>query len=497
MRKLKNSVPTSTSAAMAGMSENTALKYRRSGMMPSQSQAVHNWRTRKDPFDDVFSRLAGFLKLEPGLQAVTLFDFVQREYPGQFSDGQLRSMQRRVKFWRATEGAGREVYFEQEHLPGHLGQSDFSHMTRLGVTIGRQSFPHMIYHFVLTYSNWEFARTCFSESFESLSEGLQAALWTLGGVPLKHRTDCLTSAVNDLGNPEEFTARYSALARHYGMELQHIQPRHPNENGDVEQSHNRFVERIDQALMLRGSRDFDSRAEYEQFLTRHVSVANQGRSERFCAESAVLRPLPSQRLDSCRLLKVRVGHGSTVKVLFNVYSVHSRLIGEQVDAAVQSERIDILLGNQVVQRLPRLRGRGGHHIDYRHIIDWLVRKPGAFDQYVYRDALFPSSHFRIAYDTFTATRPVEGKKDYLNLLKLAADAGQSRVEHALQSLLTAQQPLHIETVKQFVTLQSGPAAPTDVQIRPVNLSDYDSLLTSPFDAFPSAVDAFGTEVHHA
>ena len=173
MKQHKDGAPFGVSAAKSGMTEKTARKYRQSGILPSQSKPAHDWRTRKDPFEDVFSLLSGMLKIEPGLQASTLFDFVQREYPGQFSDGQLRSMQRRVKFWRATEGDGKEVYFEQEHPPGQLGQSDFSHMTRLGVTIGRQSFPHMIYHFVLTHSNWEFARTCFSESFESLSECLR------------------------------------------------------------------------------------------------------------------------------------------------------------------------------------------------------------------------------------------------------------------------------------------------------------------------------------
>jgi len=350
---------------------------------------------------------------------------------------------------------------------------------------------------VLTYSNWEFARTCFSESFESLSEGLQDALWTLGGVPFKHRTDCLTAAVKELGNREEFTDRYLALGRHYNMDLQHIQPQHPNENGDVEQSHNRLFERIDQALMLRGSRDFSSREEYEQFLTKHIDVANQARSERFRVEVCALRALPAQRLDSSRRIKVRVGPGSTVSILFNVYSVHSRLIGEHVDAEVSSEHIDIRLGKQVVERLPRLRGRGGHCIDYRHIIDWLVRKPGAFEEYVYRDCLFPSSHFRIAYDTLTASRPVEGKKDYLKLLKLAADEGQWRVERALQSLLAAQQVLHVDSVKQLVTFENAPATPTDVQINPINLSEYDTLLTSPFETRPTADAVFGSEVSHA
>jgi len=488
--------PLSLSAAKAGMARNTARKYLRIGKSPSESKPIHDWRTRKDPFSGVFDELSGFLKAEPGLQASKLFEHVQRQYPGQFSDGQLRSLQRRVKFWRATEGAGKEVFFEQEHVAGDLCQSDFCHMTRLGVTICRQSFPHLVYHFVLTFSNWEFVRVCFSESFESLSEGLQEALWTLGAVPKRHRTDCLTAAVHNLGNREEFTQRYDALGRYYGLELVHIQPNRPNENGDVEQSHYRFVERIDQALMLRGSRDFASRREYEQFLFKHAALANQTRSDRFALDRAALGSLPAKRLDCCRRLKVRVGKGSTVSVQNNVYSVPSRLIGERVDAAVRSEHIDILLGNQVVLTVPRLRGRGGKNIDYRHVIDWLVRKPGAFDQYVHRDALFPSSHFRIAYDALTAVRPVEGKKEYLKLLKLAADEGQARVEHVLRSHLESRQPPCVSEIADLVAAHNMPASAAVARIAPVDLLDYDALLASPLECGQSA-DVREAEVCHA
>jgi hypothetical protein len=497
MKQVSLGTPLSVSAAKAGMARNTARKYVRSGNPPSQSKPVHDWRTRKDSFECVFDELAGFLKSEPGLRASTLFDYVQRQYPGQFSDGQLRSLQRRVKFWRATEGAGKEIFFAQEHIAGDLCQSDFCHMTRLGVTICHQSFAHLVYHFVLTYSNWEFVRICFSESFESLSEGLQEALWTLGGVPSKHRTDCLTAAVQNLGNREEFTQRYEALGRHYGLELAHIQPRHPNENGDVEQSHNRFVERIDQALMLRGSREFESRAEYAHFLAKHVTVANQARAERFSVESPLLHALASQRLDCCRRLKARVGPGSTVSVLNNVYSVPSRLMGERVDAVVRSEHIDILLGNQVVYTVARLRGRRGHRIDYRHIIDWLVRKPGAFDQYVYRDALFPSSHFRIAYDTLIASRPVEGKKEYLRVLKLAADEGQARVESILRWLLESRRQPHADRIRELLAAQNAPAAPVEAWIAPVDLSDYDCLLASALGTGRPIEESLELEVCHA
>ena len=244
-------------AAKAGMDVKTARKYLADGRLPSEQKAGagrgERARTRSSRSGKKFARRSD---ANPGLEAKTLFEALQRECPGEFADGQLRTLQRQIKRWRALEGPGREVFFAQVHVPGRLGQSDFTHMNELGVTIGGQSFPHLLYHFVLTYSNWEDVTICYSESFESLSEGLQNALWELGGVPLRHRTDRLSTAVNNMSDEKEFTDRYEALLRHYRLEGQKIQAGKANENGDVEQRHHRFKRAVDQALMLRGSRDF-------------------------------------------------------------------------------------------------------------------------------------------------------------------------------------------------------------------------------------------------
>ena len=198
-------------AAKADMDEKTARKYRSLGKLPHEVRVEHFWRTREDPFDDVWAGVEEKLRINPGLEAKTLFEDLQRRYPGRFGDGQLRTLQRRVKIWRALQGPPREVFFPQVHKPGELCQSDFTSMNSLGVTIQRQPFEHLLYHFVLTYSNWEAGTICFSESFESLSEGLQNALWELGGVPERHRTDRLSAAVQKPDQPEEFTQRYRAL----------------------------------------------------------------------------------------------------------------------------------------------------------------------------------------------------------------------------------------------------------------------------------------------
>ena len=248
--------PLYRAALKVGMNAKTARKYRHADRLPSESLTPRTWRTREDPFQDVWPQLRDLLELNPGLQAKTLFEDLQRRFPGRFPDIQLRTLQRKIKAWRATEGPAKEVFFDQIHRPGQLAASDFTHMNDLHVTLAGEPFDHMVYHLVLTYSNWETATVCFSESFESLSQGLQNALWELGGVPQMHRTDRLSAAVNNLGDRDLFQQRYRALLAHYGLKAQAINARKAHENGDAEQSHHRFKTAVDQALMLRGSRDF-------------------------------------------------------------------------------------------------------------------------------------------------------------------------------------------------------------------------------------------------
>jgi len=259
LRKLsKTEKNQEVAAAKAGTDPKTAREYLKDPRLPSERKEDRKWRTRDDPFTEVWEEVRGQIDANPGLEAKTLFEALQRKYPGQFADGQIRTLQRRLKRWRATEGPEREVFFKQQHIAGRLGQSDFTHMNDLTITIGAQSFPHMLFHFVLTFSNWEAVSLCYSESFESLSDGLQNALWELGGVPLEHRTDRMSLAVNNGSDEREFTARYEALMRHYKMTGQKIRTGRPNENGDVEQRHYRLKRAVGQALMLRDSRDFGS-----------------------------------------------------------------------------------------------------------------------------------------------------------------------------------------------------------------------------------------------
>lgn len=478
MRSLKTEKTLAAAAAKAGMDEKTARKYRDLGRMPSEVKKPHTWRTRPDPFAEVWDGVREKLDANAGLEAKTLFADLQRRYPGRFADGQLRTFQRRVKAWRAREGPAREVFFPQVHRPGELCQSDFTYMNALGVTIQGQPFAHLIYHFVLPYSNWETGTICFSESFESLSEGLQNALWELGGVPRAHRTDRLSTAVQKTEHPEEFTRRYTGLLAHYDLEGRKIQAAQPHENGDVEQRHHRFKRALDQALMLRGSRDFASRAEYAAFVRNLFSQLNAGRRERFGQELAVLRCLPQRRLEAYKRVDARVSRFSTIRVNHNVYSVHSRLIGERVEVRLYAEQLDVWYGQKRIETIPRLRGEKRARINYRHVIDWLVRKPGAFENYRWRDELFPTSRFRIAYDQLKQGSGARGHKDYLQILYLAAYENEQAVDEALRHLIDQGQSITVDAVREIVRSGEPLPPPTDVTIAPTDLAEYDTLLGS-------------------
>lgn len=466
-----------TASAKAGMDEKTARKYIKLGWLPSEIKKEHDWRTREDPFADVWPEVCSKLEIAPELEAKTLFEDLQRRYSGRFSDGQLRTMQRKIKAWRASCGPPQEVFFPQSHEPGKLGQSDFTHMEDLGITIGGLRFDHLLYHFVLTYSNWETGSICFSESFESLSEGIQNALWTLGAVPRMHRTDCLTTAVQKADHPEEFTRRYQDLLDHYGLTGCKTNPSSPHENGDIEQRHHRFKRTVEQTLLLRGSRDFNNRDAYEQFLRGLFGRLNAGRKERYLQEQAAMRRLPERRIDSCKKMTKKVGPSSTIRVNHNVYSVDSRLIGECIEARLYVERLEIWYGQKKVDTLPRMRGENRHVINYRHIIDSLVRKPGAFENYRYKEDLFPTTRFRIAYDSLKKhhTLPMAAK-EYLQILYLAARGNESAVDEALRALIDNGTEPNSAQIEAMMESKLAPQAVTDVRIEAVDLASYDMLL---------------------
>jgi Mu transposase, C-terminal domain len=481
LRERQHGRTQAVAAARAGMSERTARKYEHTGALPSQLKRPRTWRTRPDPFAEVWPWLRAELERDPALQATTLLGLLCARDPARYRPGQLRTLQRHVAAWRALHGPEREVVFEQRHPPGERAQSDFTHMDDLAVTLGGAPFPHLVFHLVLPYSNWEAVRVCFTESFEALAEGLEHGLWRLGGVPRAHQTDQLTAAVQrlDAAGRHDWTRRYAALLGHYGLAPATIGVRQPHQNGDVEQAHFRFKQAVDQALRVRGSRDFAGRPAYEAFLDDLVRQRNQTRHARLAAERRALRPLPAAPLAPSREVRATVSRFGTVHVLGNTYSVPSRLVGTTLTVRVRAETWEGYVGTALALTVPRLAGRGGHAVDYRHVVWSLVRKPGAFAAYRYRDDLFPTLAFRRAYDRLRAAhpaRPDRADREYVRVLSLAASTSEADVEAALTLLLESGAPPAFDAVRDLVR---PPRPPVPALPPPVlDLAAYDRLLPS-------------------
>jgi transcriptional regulator with XRE-family HTH domain len=464
-------------AVRTGMSVRTLRKYERAGALPSQLKRPRTYQTRPNPFAEEWPWVEAQLRRDPALLATTLFALLCERHPGRYRAIQLRTLQRHIAAWRAQHGPERDVIFPQVHQPGVVAQSDFTHMTDLGITLGGVPFPHLVFHLVLPYSNVEAVHICPSESFEALAEGLETCLWQLGGVPRQHRTDHLSAAIRplDADGRAQATARYAALMAHYGMEPTTNTAGAAHENGAVEQAHFRFKQAADQALRVRGSRDFPARAAYEHFLQELARRRNLTRQARFVHEQQALRPLPAAPLAPCRELRVRVGRFSTIQVLRNTYSLPSRLIGATVLVRVRAETLEVYRGTAHLHTLPRLPGQGQHRIDYRHVIWSLARKPGAFAQYRYRDDLFPSLTFRRAYDVLGEVMPDRADREYVRLLHLAASRTETEVEAALALLLEQRLPPRFDAVRDLIR-PPGPVAVPVVSTPVLDFGVYDRLL---------------------
>lgn len=466
-------------AMRAGMGRNTASKYLRTEKLPSELRAARTWRTRPDPFEEDWPWVAEWLQEEPGLEARTLFEELLRRHPDCYQAGQLRTLQRRVKQWRATEGPDRELHLPQEHRPGEAMQTDFTWMNSLAITIAGEAYEHMLCHSALPYSDWSWAVPCQSESLAAMRKGVPASLSRLGRRPEFHQTDNSTAATHSLASGKrEFNDDYVALMAQLGMEPRTIAVGKKEQNGDIEAANGALKRHVHQQLLLRGHRDFETHDAYAAWLTGVLERRNRSRSKRLKEELAAMRPLRSAVITEYTEITARVTSGGTVSVKRCTYSVPSRLRGEQVRVHVYDDRIEVFYGGQRQLSTERVRGEGGHRIDYRHIVHTLLRKSGGFRRYRYRDELFPTRTFRRAFEVLDST--LDQRKadiEYLRLLHLAATTMESDVEVALQLQLDAGIVPSADEIRDRV-------APIELEIPDIpvpvaELAEYDGLLCAP------------------
>lgn len=458
-------------AAKAGMSFKTASKYLKLDKFPSEIKRFRDYRTRQDPFLAHRQEIESLFHSAPELQAKTILAYLIERYPESYHWGQLRSLQRRLQEWRTEVGPNKEVIFRQIIKPGKQSQSDWTCMNSLKIEIAGETFNHLLFHFILPYSKWESIMICHSESFETLTQGYEKAVWALGGILSEHRTDNLSAATQKLGSSRIFTERWQEFLTFYNVQPSRNNPGKSNENGSVEKSHDLLKTAIDQHLLLRGSRAFTSFEDYEQFLENIIQKRNQGRDKYLAEEILLLKALPSRKYNAPLILPVRVSPSSTVQILGVTYSVPSRLISYTLKAYVYGKEIELYYGQKQVEKLPRISK--GALVNYRHIIDSLIRKPNAFTHYQYRESLFPNVFFRQAYDQLINASPERGHKHYLKLLQFAKIHGEQDVLTALQLLQDDGQVPLPELVKVLLDTTSQPL-PIIKVLQPC-LADYDCL----------------------
>ncbi|MFQ5595949.1 MAG: IS21 family transposase [Anaerolineae bacterium] len=483
-------------------SRKTVAKYEALGVLPSQMKEPRTYRTRPDPFADDWAMIEAKLTDAPELEAKALFDWLCEQEPDKYQEGQLRTFQRRVSSWKALN-VSQIATLPQIRQPGEALQTDGTWMTELGVTIQGQPFQGLLIHSVLPYSNWEWGRLAQSESLVAVQLGLQSTLFKLGYVPQYHQTDNSSAATRRLGVYEaaedgqehppstgpstssggasgrrsgrRFTEGYLHLLDHFGLEPRVIHVGSPNENGDIESANGNLKRALEQHLLLRGQRDFDSLEGYEQFLFGVMGKRNRLRQDRLNEEIAVMKPLNVSKLATRKRVKVRVNQASLIRVDKKSYSVPTGLIGKQVTVYIDEWWLDVYLGTQHIETLPRLIGQKDHRVNYRHLIDTLLRKPGGFRSYRYHEDLFPTLIFRRAWEQLQQWHsPRQADLIYLRILRLAARTLECDVALALDLLVESGQPWGEPDVEALV--QPEPVAIPEVDRGPVELSQYDQLL---------------------
>jgi transposase len=468
-------------AQKAGMSPNTARKYFRQDNVTDQKKTPHTWRTRADPLEAIWPEAVRMLRDAPELEAKALFEHLSQRHPGTVKSEVLRTFQRRVRKWRLAEGPEKEVFFTQDHEPGKVLAIDWTDMKSLKITIAGRSFDHKLFHAVLPYSNWEWAVRARSESTLSLRSGLRATFENLGRVPAELLSDHSSTATHQLkrsGAERGFNEEYLGICAHYAIKPRTINVGRPQENGSCESSHGHLKRRMVQHLLLRGSRDFESFSKYDEFISSVLMSANERRMEKVAEELSAMRAKPVVELPDFKEVMVSVSNNSTIRVRKLVYSVPSRLIGVKLLARVYENEIFLLEGADEVARLPLGTGDSGAVIDFRHLIGHLLRKPGAFAGYRWREELFPAPAYRAAFDHLERRSPTTADRRYLEILKVAADEGVTAVENALEQLLCAPRAeVSADQVKEM--LETWRDLQREWRERPamaVDLRSYDDLL---------------------
>ncbi len=423
------------------------------------------------------------LRAAPGLRPITLFDEMVRRHHDRLGPSFRRTLERRVAQWKARHGAGQDVIFPQVQPPGRMGLSDFTDVSDLGVTVAGTLLEHRLYHFALACSGFEHAEIVLGgESYPALASGLENALRLLGGVPREHRSDSLSAAFRNLAKSDvaDLTHRFEALVAHFGMVPTRNNRGVAHENGAIESRHGHLKKRLVQALLLRGSTNFVDLHAYRAFTAEVVGQHNRRHAALIDAERAVLRPLPAQPAMTWEEMTVRVTSASGFMCRHIFYTVPSRLIGHRLHLRIHDDRIEAYLGGSFLLSVPRARRPKGvppvHVVDYHHIIAALRAKPGALANLAYRDALWPRTAYRRAWEALTAAGSArDAARTMVGLLALAHDRGvEADLAAALDATLEVGELPELAAMLRRFTPTTAAAPDVSVILPP--LAAYDRLI---------------------
>ena len=469
--------------AKSGFSPASAYRIDADPRLPSQKKVPRD-RRRPDPLIAVWDdEIVPMMKAAPGLRPVAIFAEMLRRHPD-LGDGVRRTMERRIRGWRAINGPDQEVIFRQIHEPGRMGLSDFTDMGDLAIRVAGVPLDHRLYHFRLVYCGFEHAHVILGgESYVALAEGLQNALWALGGAPREHRSDSLSAAFRNLDSEaaKDLTARYEALCAHYRMLPTRNNTGIAHENGSIESSHGHLKKAVEDAVLLRGSRDFDGLTAYRRFIDEIIGRRNARNGKRIDVARAVLQDLPVRRTADYEDVSVTVTSSSGFILRKVFYSVPSRLIGHRLRGRLFDDRLELFLGGTCLMTLARGRadpsGKNGHVVDYHHVIHSLRRKPMALLNLVYRDQLFPRPAYARTFDALLAEQsPRAACKAMVEILALAHErACEAELSERLATELDAGRLPDITALRQMFAPDAQAVPAVVVHLTP--LTAYDELGT--------------------
>jgi hypothetical protein len=478
LRRAMNEVNNISEASrIADMHRNTAGKYLKAGELPSKLKKPRGCvLAQASAIDDIhWEELAKILDASPELEATAAMEFLCERYPDRYTGKELRSLQRRIRDWWIVSCKEKEVMFWQNYRPGERSQSDFIDMDYLRIKIAGRQFDHLLYHFMLPYSGWEYVLICEGgESFMNLCTGCEKAFWKLGGVTKQHRTDNLTAAVTTTPEGSYFTDNWKKLTSHYNVEPTTNNPGKSNENGKVERSNGSIKRSIENHLYLRGSKDFRSKNEYQNFVGNIVEKRNAKREEKAKEERQELQMLPDAKWYSPVKIPVKVHKDSTVRIDGAIYSAPSRTIGSTLYAYLYPDKVDLYYGAVQLETMPRHK-KGEKCINFMHIVHSLKQKPGAFEDYKYKDSMYPTTVFRMAYDKLkSSTNMLQCNKDYIDLLYLAKTHNLRSISSAIFAVLKEGA---LPTSEEIIKRLEHKTPSFDVYVQQPTLSEYDELLT--------------------